>query len=410
MINRRISIYYCFKWLFIILAIAFLVGSAVAFFLYTLDVVTQFRTQNFSTIYFLPIAGIIIGLMYHYFGKNISSGNNLILEEYYKPKNTISYLMVPFIYISTMLTHGCGGSAGREGTAVQMGVGIAYQFSLLFNFNDTERRLLILLGISSGFSAIFGTPFAAVIFAFELTYLKSIKLKLELVAACVLCSLLSNFICDWYGIKHTQYIVSSSFDYLSYDYIYLLFFGVICGVVSVLFIQFGNIFSYFLKKWLFFMPLRAFVGGLILAAIVLFSKNTTYLGLGIDTIERAFVEPVNSHDFILKILFTTFTLSAGFKGGEVTPLFFIGSTMGNAFFPILPLNLDILVAIGFVAVFAASANTPLACALMGAELFGTEHFFYLLIACYAAFFSSRKFGIYTSQQGVSNKTIFNLSE
>ncbi|QQR98177.1 MAG: chloride channel protein [Sphingobacteriales bacterium] len=405
-LTKNIELKCILKWCAVIAIVGIAVGSVSALFLYTLDIVTSYRIQHFNIIYFLPFAGLIIGLLYHYFGREIITGNNLVIEEYYQPQKTIPFLMAPMIYITTILTHLFGGSAGREGTAIQMGVAISDQFSLKYKLNDDERRLLILLGISAGFAAVFGTPIAAAIFAIELVYIKTIKPKWYFVVSSFVVAFLADFVCSAYGIHHTHYIIKSSFNYFSIDYVYVFLFGLIAALVAILFIQFGVLFQEIFYKFIAYAPLRTFVGGIILLIIVLVSKNTTYLGLGIETIQKSFLEPVNYYDFLLKILFTSFTLSVGFKGGEVTPLFFIGATLGNACALFLPLPFDVLAAMGFVAVFAASTNAPFACAIMGAELFGFTHFPYLLLVCGVAYYCSKTFGIYTAQYNVKKYSIF----
>ena len=341
-LTKNIELKCILKWCAVIAIVGIAVGSVSALFLYTLDIVTSYRIQHFNIIYFLPFAGLIIGLLYHYFGREIITGNNLVIEEYYQPQKTIPFLMAPMIYITTILTHLFGGSAGREGTAIQMGVAISDQFSLKYKLNDDERRLLILLGISAGFAAVFGTPIAAAIFAIELVYIKTIKPKWYFVVSSFVVAFLADFVCSAYGIHHTHYIIKSSFNYFSIDYVYVFLFGLIAALVAILFIQFGVLFQEIFYKFIAYAPLRTFVGGIILLIIVLVSKNTTYLGLGIETIQKSFLEPVNYYDFLLKILFTSFTLSVGFKGGEVTPLFFIGATLGNACALFLPLPFDVL--------------------------------------------------------------------
>jgi len=213
-LTKNIELKCILKWCAVIAIVGIAVGSVSALFLYTLDIVTSYRIQHFNTIYFLPFAGLIIGLLYHYFGREIITGNNLVIEEYYQPQKTIPFLMAPMIYITTILTHLFGGSAGREGTAIQMGVAISDQFSLKYKLNDDERRLLILLGISAGFAAVFGTPIAAAIFAIELVYIKTIKPKWYFVVSSFVVAFLADFVCSAYGIHHTHYIIKSSFNYI----------------------------------------------------------------------------------------------------------------------------------------------------------------------------------------------------
>jgi H+/Cl- antiporter ClcA len=338
---------------------------------------------------------LFIGLLYYYLGQKVVKGNNLILEEYEQPKEMISFRMVPLVFVSTLLTHLFGGSAGREGTAVQIGASISDQFTKCFNLNKEERRILILMGVSAGFAAVFGTPLAGFVFALEFSYYKKIHWKAILPSFLV--AFVADYFCRYTGVIHTQYAILSQFNYSFSSFLYLILIGFLSGIVAVVFIKMNHFFHIIFPKIISFPPLRPLLGGIVIALIVILTKNTTYIGLGIETILDAFLHPLHQYDFILKILFTTFTLGAGFKGGEVTPLFFVGATLGNALFIFIPFPLDILAGIGFVAVFAAATNTPLACAVMGAELFGFVHFPYLLVACFVAYLCSAQSSIYAVQ-------------
>ena len=164
-------LFYFLKWLFLSAVIGVLAGSASAFFLIFLDWVTEWREHHLWIIAFLPLAGLIIGLAYHYWGKEVVNGNNLLLEEFHSPKKLIPLIMAPLVLFGTLITHLFGGSAGREGTAVQMGAAISDQFSKLFKLNENDRKILQIIGISAGFAAVFGTPLAGAVFALEVMFL-----------------------------------------------------------------------------------------------------------------------------------------------------------------------------------------------------------------------------------------------
>lgn len=165
------------KWIFICVLIGFFSGSASAFFLVSLEFVTQFRIHHDWIIWFLPVGGLLIGFSYYYWGESVVKGNNLLLEEYDNPKEVIPFKMAPLVLLGTLLTHLFGGSAGREGTAVQMGGAIADQFTKFFNLDNSERKILIILGISAGFASVFGTPLAGAVFALEVLYFSKINFK-----------------------------------------------------------------------------------------------------------------------------------------------------------------------------------------------------------------------------------------
>ena len=386
------------KWLITCSAVGFIVGSICAFFLFSLNWVTHYREAQQWIIYGLPVAGLIIALSYKYWGNPSSKGNNLLIEEYLHPQRRIPFVMAPLVLFGTLLTHLFGGSAGREGTAVQIGGAISDQFNRWFDFNKTERRILISIGITAGFAAVFGTPLAGTIFGLEVLLIG--KKRYFGILPCLFTAYIANFSCQLWNIPHTHYPIHDIIPPVSLTNITLsLAAGILFGITAWLFTCAGDFFSAQFKK-INSSLLRPVIGGVIIVVIVsLLLKNTKYIGLGIPMIQDAFINPANYYDFMIKLLLTTFTLSAGFKGGEVTPLFFIGATLGSALSGIIPLPIGLLAAMGFVAVFSGATNTPLACIVMGYELFGWQPIPFIGIACIAAFLCSGKKGIYIAQKG-----------
>lgn len=370
-------------------------GCASAFFLVSLDWVTQFREDNISIIWLLPIAGLAIGLLYHYYGKEVVKGNNLLLEEYENPKNTIPIKMAPMVFIATLITHLFGGSAGREGTAVQMSGAIADQFTALFKLNPSDRKTILILGISAGFASVFGTPLAGALFALEVLYFSKISFKSVVFSFVV--AHIAYFTVEFWNVKHTIYPILEISTVTFIDLVWVSIVGVLFGLTAMLFSKTTHFWGRLFAKYIQYAPIRPFAGGLILAIAIYFIGTTKYIGLGIPTIIESFSTTNEWYDFLLKILFTGFTLSAGFKGGEVTPLFFIGATLGSALSLIIPLPIAILAGLGFVAVFSGATHTPIACTVMGMELFGTESGLLIGIACVVAYFCSGSIGIYQSQ-------------
>ena len=383
------------KWVFICVLIGVFSGSASAFFLVSLEWVTQFREHNNWIIWLLPIGGLAIGLLYHFQGKDVVKGNNLLLEEYENPKKTIALKMAPMVLISTLITHLFGGSAGREGTAVQMSGAIADQFKKPFNLNDSDRKTLIILGISAGFASVFGTPLAGALFALEVLYFSKITYKSILLSFFV--AYVAYFTVEFWQVKHTHYHIPIVPQLTLINFSCIIIAGVLFGLTAMLFSRTTHFWGRLFSKYIQDAPLRPFVGGLILVAVLYGIGTTKYIGLGIPTIVESFSTPNEYYDFFLKILFTGFTLGAGFKGGEVTPLFFVGATLGSALSLIIPLPIALLAGMGFVAVFSGATHTPIACTIMGMELFGLKSGVFIGIACLIAYFSSGSIGIYHSQ-------------
>ncbi len=396
---KSVSPFICplFKWLFLIMAISGLVGSLSAIFLYALQDVTLFRDTHIGVIYMLPFAGMLIVWWYQRYGGNAQKGNNLLLEEYYYPTPSgVSLKIAPMVILTTLITHLFGGSAGREGTAVQYGGTVAVQFNKFVPLGKQEKRILLLCGIAAGFASLFGTPLAGAIFAIEVVQLG--KIRWRGVSAILATSLLSNWICGLYGDLHTHYPPIGEVPNWSFSIVaYLFLAGILFGLTSILFRYTGDVCSIGFQK--IKQPLlRPFIGGILVILAVYLLQTTKHIGLGIPTIIDAFQQPLPPTDFLIKIGLTALTLSAGFKGGEVTPLFFIGATLGNALAPFIPLPLALLAATGFASVFAGCTKTPLACTVMAMELFGWQYGVFFLTTCLISFVISGKKGIYSSQR------------
>lgn len=391
---KKTILLFC-KWILICALIGFFSGSASAFLLVALEWTAQLRTQNIWLIWFLPFGGLLIGLLYHYFGKDVVKGNNLLLEEYKTPKNTIPFKMAPLVLLGTIITHLFGGSAGREGTAVQMGGAIADQFTRIFKLDATDRKTLIILGISAGFASVFGTPFTGAIFALEVLYCSKISLKSSILSFVV--AFFAYYTVEIWGVHHTQYSIGIVPQLNFENLLWIIPPAILFGLAAMLFSRSTHFWTSLFKKTISYPPLRPYVGGIIFALIIYPLGASKFMGLGIPTIVEAFSKPSEYYDFLLKILFTGFILGSGFKGGEVTPLFFVGATLGSALSVFVPLPIALLAGMGFVAVFSGATHTPLACTIMGIELFGIESALFIGIACFIAYLASGSVGIYHSQ-------------
>ena len=405
---KKITTYLLFilKWLFITIMTASLVGSATAWFLLALDFVTIWRTDHIWVVNFLPLIGLGIGYAYHYFGTAVQKGNNLILETHQAIVTTssssttsnstkpIPLLMAPLVFISSLLTHIGGGSAGREGTAVQMGGAIADQFTTLFKLSAAERKTILIMGVSAGFAAVFGTPWAAAVFALEIMSFG--KVKFENIIPSFLAAFGAHYICLAWMVKHTVYSIDIIPSITANTISWTLLAGIIFGVTAFVFIQSNKVLEGLFSK-IKFAPFRPFIGGIIIALFIILANSTKYIGLGIPSIMDAFNTHAGNFDFAIKLLLTSLTLSAGFKGGEVTPLFFIGATLGNILIWFIPLPMALLAGMGFVAVFAGATHCVIASIIMGIELFGIQAGIYVGLASIVAYFTSGMNGIYSAK-------------
>jgi len=401
------------QWLVLLIPISMVVGSATAFFLWSLERVTQIRFDHPWLLYFLPLAGVAVGLLYHYYGQSVEEGNNLIMDQIHRPGGGVPRRMAPLILIGTLVTHLFGGSAGREGTAVQMGGSIASGFCKLLGLESDKVKIVLMSGIAAGFGAVFGTPLAGAVFALEVLTIG--RIQYEALLPCFASAVVADWTCHAWGVGHVQYHLkflanaAAPAAFFHLDPLLLLkviIASIAFGVASTAFAECSHRLNHLLKRLIPYGPLRPAVGGALVIGLFFLLGTPDYLGLGISSPHPnavtivSFFQSTDIHywSWFWKFIFTVITLSSGFKGGEVTPLFFIGAALGNALAGLLGAPPDLFAALGFVAIFSGATNTPMACTLMGIELFGTTHLIYIALACFLAYIFSGHSGIYLSQR------------
>ncbi|MFT3933669.1 MAG: voltage-gated chloride channel family protein [Chitinophagaceae bacterium] len=405
-------------WTLLCLPVALATGSLVALFLWLLDKATQTRWQNGWLLYLLPLAGVLIYFLYKKLGPNSEAGNNLIMDEIHEPGGGVPARMAPLVLLTTLLTHLFGGSAGREGTAVQMGGSIAAFTARQLKLSASDLRIILMTGIAAGFGAVFGTPVTGAIFALEVLAIGSIRY--DALIPCLIASVLADITCSSWGIHHTHYHISIMavtkplFSLVHADMALLaksIMGGVAFGFAGYLFAWLQHAIKNYSKQLIPIPWLVPVIGGIIIILLCFIIGTRDYIGLGVTNNEPGGVSIVaaftngGSHtwSWVWKLIFTAITLGMGFKGGEVTPLFFIGATLGNTIAILTGAPVDLFAGLGFIAVFAGATNTPIACTIMGVELFGGDYVLYYAIACFTAYYFSGPKGIYSAQRTAVQK-------
>lgn len=381
--------------------VGLLAGLSASLFLSGLGWVTQTREHHSSILWALPAAGFFIGWIYHRWGREIADGMSFILNEIYDPQKPTPVLMAPLILIGTLVTHLFGGSAGREGTAVQMGASLADQLTRFFRVSVEERRALLRAGAGAGFGAAIGAPWAGMIFGMEFS--EPGKLKWSAWRECFVASMVGYSVTLLLGTHHTPYLSPEIPTYSLSNGFWVATAGVLFGLTALAYKKVTHLVERFATQGLRYPPLRPLVGGLLLAVLFHLEGSYRYTGLGIPYIQEALTQEVSFLAPLLKSLFTSLTVGTGFKGGEFIPLVYVGATLGSALSALLPIGLPLLSQVGFAAVFAGAANTPLACTVMAMEIFDWRIGGFAFLACGLSFLCSGSDSVYKSQRNSLKK-------
>ncbi len=392
------------RWVFLGVAVGILAGGSSAAFLTMLEWATDTRNANDWLLYLLPVAGLAVGYSYHAYAGNAALGNNLLLEEIHQPTAWLPRRMAPMVLITTVITHLFGGSAGREGTAIQMSGSLSDGvIARLAKLTGADRRILLIAAISGGFGAVFGVPIAGFVFGLEVQSLG--RIRHDAIVPALVAAIVGDRVVALLGVEHTAV---PTFDALELTFtlaVQLLGAGIAFGLVAIAFIELTNGCKHLMARLVGWPPMRPFVGGVIVIGLTLVAGTRDYLGLSVPLIVDAVtadpltgVASVAAFAFAWKVLFTAVTLGSGFQGGEVTPLFVIGATLGATLGHLFGAPVGVFAAVGFVSVFAGATNTPIACTIMGVELFGSAIIVPLAIGCVTSYLFSSNRGIYGSQR------------
>ncbi len=386
------------KWVVLGAITGGLAGLSSAGFLWTLDRVTDFRLDHEWMLWLLPLAGLGIGLVYHYAGGGSAEGNNLILDEIHEPRAWVPKRMAPLVYAGTLVTHLFGGSAGREGTALQMAGSLTDAASRILRLGRGDRRIMLIAALAGGFGAVFGVPIAGCVFGLEVQSVG--RLRYDALVPALSASVVGDLVVRGVGIHHGAYPALGSLHVTVALLAKVALAGLVFGFAALLFAELTHGIKRVFEAWVAWPPLRPFIGGVMIVVLTFLAGNRDYNGLSLPLVTRSLAggAGVVAFAFALKLLFTSVTLGSGFPGGEVTPLFVVGATLGATLGRLLGVPVEIMACIGFVAVFAGAANVPLACTVMGAELFGASGLVLFAVGCVVSYVFSSHRGIYGSQR------------
>lgn len=388
------------KWSAIALVSGGLCGLAGVAFHYAVDWATELRLGYPWLLFFLPAAGLLIVWLYQKAGMGADKGTNMILDSVHQGEKPPLRLAV-LIFVSTALTHLCGGSSGREGAALQIGGSLGNALASRLRLSEKGHTMLIMCGMSGLFSALFGTPLTATIFSIEVISVGILHYSALL--PCLLSALVAYEISVALGVIPTAFPLLGLPEHSLLNLARVAGLALVCALVSILFCVCMHQAGHWYKRLLKNPYLRVAVGAVLVIGLTLLCGTRDYNGAGMDVVARALAGQGRPEAFLLKILFTALTLGAGFKGGEIVPSFFIGATLGCAVGPLLGLDPAFAAAIGLVAVFCGVVNCPMASLVLSMELFGGSGMLLFALACAVSYLMSGPFSLYSSQKLVYSK-------
>ena len=386
-----------FVWIVVAAIVGVACGVASAAFLYVLAEATAVRMDHEVLVYALPVAGLVIGTLYAKFGASIRAGNNLVIETIHDGGPELPLRMLPMVLVGTVLTHLFGGSAGREGTAVQMGASMADWLNHRVKLTPTLRRAILVAGVAGGFGSVFGTPFAGAIFGMEFVRLRRFEARAVVPAA--IAAIVGDRVTRLCGIVHTAYPDVAATSLTPALMLRWVVVAIAIAAVVIAFIELAHLLKQRGERYVQHLGVRMAIGGVLVVGLWQLVGTSDYLGLGIPGILRAFEAPTPGHVFALKLGFTAITLGAGFLGGEVTPLFFIGATLGAALAPVLGIPQPLAAGVGLAATFGAASNTPISLSVMAVELLGWNVSPHVALVAVVAYVLVGRRSIYPTQLG-----------
>ena len=389
------------RWVALAFVIGVLSGLLSAAFIEALNWATDKRESNNWLVYTLPLAGLLVGCSYHYLGRGLERGSNLIIDQIHSHSEWIPLRLTPLIFGASVISHVAGGSTGREGAALQLAAGVTDPISKRLGFNPADRSLMLVAAIAGGFGAVFGVPVAGAVFALEVQRVG--RVRYEALVPAFVASFVGDAVVRGLGVTHTHYPNMPDIAWSASMAWKVALFGLIGGLIAMLFVHLTRFIKDNLKKYVAWYPARPVVGGVVLAILILSFGWRDYSGLSIPLAVEAMNGSV-AGQWGTKLILTSITIGAGFVGGEFIPLFVIGALAGASFAHIIGANVAVFAIIGSITVLAGATNAPLACTIIGIELFGGQGLPFFALACAVAYATSGHTGIYHAQPVSAHKS------
>lgn len=397
----RENVWQFLRWIVLAGTTGCIVGGVGILFVKGLGIANGFRANHPQIILGLPIAGLIIVFLYRICKNENDKGTNLVIATLHC-ESQMPFRMAPLIFISTIITHLFGGSAGREGAALQLGGSIGNQLGRWFRLNEDDTRLIVMCGMSAAFSAIFGTPLAAVIFAMEVCSIGI--MQYGAFVPCMIASLVASSFASALGCHAETFTIVEPLNFELVPVLWTVLLGILCALISIVFCRTLHTTGHLLKKYLPNPYIRVVLGSLAIIGLTILLQTSAYSGAGVNLIEEAFAGEAPKMAFFWKIIFTAITLGVGFKGGEIVPSFCIGATFGCLFGTLVGMSPSLFAAVAMVSVFCGVTNSPITSLIIGFEMFGFGSMKYLLIGVAITYMLSGYTGLYSEQTIMYSKS------
>jgi len=376
-------------------------GILSAAFIEALDWTTDTRDGHKWLLWLLPLAGLVVGSAYHYLGRGLERGSNLLIDQIHEHSEWIPVRMSVLIFACSVITHLFGGSSGREGAALQLAAGATDPISKRLGLDEHDRSIMLVTAIAGGFGSVFGVPVTGAVFALEVQRVG--RVRYEAIIPAFVASIIGDAVVRVLGVHHTHFPVLPGFDWSATVAWQLAVLGVIAGLVAMSFVFLTHTVRDTMKKFVAWYPARPMIGGVVVTALILAFGWRDYSGLSVHLASNAFAGSTEG-DFWVKLLLTALTIGTGFVGGEFIPLFVTGALLGATFGSVLGVSIPFFAMVGAVAVLAGGTNTPLAMVFLGIELFGGNGAIAFAVACVIAYSTSGHKGIYHAQPIAAHKS------